>query len=292
MNDEREISPYLWDRTPSPDPAEDAELVRLEAHLGQYHHHAQPPMKSRMNPRPWSRYLALAACLTFIAFLSWWELRSKPAPIPTAWTRNGQQLKLRQEYKTIAEETVQVASIGRLRFQPGSRFRILESAQNEVMELLEGHFDALIIADPYRFRVVTAGARLDDLGCAYEVSVDKQGAGRVEVSLGWVRANGAGADSFIAQGYESTFRPGHPPSEPRRVDASGTNDGDVLATLHQVWRGKSESARLNAFRILAKQYPPPASVTEARAARGDRSLVKEWWPKLPLGNPIAFPESF
>lgn len=292
MNDEREISPYLWDRTPSRDPGDDAEFVRLEAHLGQYRSLAKPPIRIQPTRRHWAKYLGLAASLTFVALLSWRELRPNPASIPTAWTRNGQQLKLKQEYKTTAEETVEVASIGRLRFQSGSRFRILESAKNEVMELLEGHFDALIIADPYRFRVVTAGARLDDLGCAYEVSVDKQGAGRVEVSLGWVRANGAGADSFIAQGYESTFRPGHPPSEPRRVDATGTNGEDVLVTLHQVWRGKSESERRDAFRTLAKRYPPPPSVTEARAARGDRSLVKEWWLKLPLGNPIAFPENF
>ncbi len=292
MNDEREISPYLWDRTPSRDPVEDAEFLRLEAHLGQYRRIARPPVQIKPTPRHWSKYLVLAASLTLVAVLSWWELRPKPAPIPTAWTRNGQQLNLKEEYKTNSEETVEVASIGRLRFQPGSRFRILESAQDEVMELLEGNFDALIIADPYRFRVVTAGARLDDLGCAYEVSVNKQGAGRVEVSLGWVRAHGAGADSFIAQGYESIFRPGQPPSEPRRVDANATNGEDVLVTLHQVWRGKSELERRRAFRTLAKQYPPPASVTEARAARGDRSLVKEWWPALPLGNPIAFPENF
>lgn len=292
MNDEREISPYLWDRTPSPDPNEDAEFARLEAHLGQYRRPAKPPANPKPTPRHWSKYLALAACLTCTAALTWLELKPKPAPIPTAWTLNGQPLNLKQEYKSSAEETVEVASIGRLRFRPGSRFRILESAKDEVMELLEGHFDALIIADPYRFRVLTAGARLDDLGCAYEVSVDKQGAGRVEVSLGWVRANGAGADSFIAQGYESTFRPGQPPSEPRRVDTNAQSSEDVLATLHQVWRGKSETDRLKAFRSLAKQYPPPESVTEARAARGDRSLVKEWWPKLPLGNPIAFPENF
>jgi hypothetical protein len=291
MNDERDISPYLWDRTPSGKPEEDAGFARLEEALGKYRHSAPPPrMRRRDEAIPLHKYVALAACLALVVAIAWRELGPKLRPIETAWLRGAEKLHLDTEYQLGIGETVTVASIGRLRFGAGARFRILESGQNEVMELLEGRFDALIIADPYRFRVVTAGAHLDDLGCAYEVAVDKDGAGRVEVSLGWVRANGAGADSFIAQGYESTFRPGEAPSEPRRVGASG--NGDVLSTLHQVWRGKTAGKRVEAFRALAKRYPPPDSVTESRAARADRSLVKEWWPRLPLGSPIAFPGEF
>ncbi len=287
MNDERDVSPYLWDRTPSGRPEEDAAYRELEAALGKYRRTSAPVAGKRIPPR---KYLAMAACLLLVAALAWREARPAAKAVPTSWQRGSEQLHLGREYRAGREETVTVAAIGRLRFAAGARFRILETGKNEVMELLEGRFDALIIADPYRFRVVTAGARLDDLGCAYEVSVDKAGAGRVEVSLGWVRANGAGADSFVAQGYESTFRPGEAPSEPRKV--SGPRDGDVLSTLHLVWRGKTEAQRTNAYRSLAKRYPPPDSVTEARAARGDRSLIKEWWPRLPLGGPIAFPGEF
>jgi hypothetical protein len=167
----------------------------------------------------------------------------------------------------------------------------MESGAREVMALERGSFDALIIADPYRFRVVTPGAQLDDLGCAYEVSVDGRGAGRVGVSLGWVRAHGAGLDSFVSQGYEASFEPGKPPSEPRRVGKIPEGP-DPLGLLHQVWRGHTEELRLAAFAELARAYPPPPGVTPERARRGDRRLVREWWPKLPLGKEIAFPDGY
>lgn len=292
MSDERESSPYLWDRTPSGEPAEDAQLADWEARLGRYRRVSPgAPMPQRPR-RGWARAAALAACLLLAGALGWRELQPRPATRWSTWTSKGQRLALDREYRLAGGESVQVASIGRLRFPTQARFRILESGSQEVMELREGSFDALILADPYRFRVVTPGARLDDLGCAYEVSVDPGGAGRVAVSLGWVRAHGAGADSFVAQGYEASFRPGEPPSAPKKIGASQAEANDVLATLHQLWRGKSEEERRQAYRRLASLYPPPANASEERAAKGDRGLVKEWWPSLPLGKPIAFPAEF
>jgi hypothetical protein len=289
MNDEKDVSSYLWDRTPSGNAEADSALLRWEERLGRYRRAPRPQLASKPAPGPGAaKYCAVAACLALVGALAWRELLLTRE---ANWTRQGERMLLHKKYWLEQAETVEIASMGRLRFAPKSRFRILRSGREEVMELLEGKFDALILADPYRFRVVTAGVQLDDLGCAYEVSVNRQGAGRVEVSLGWVRANGAGEDSFIAQGYEATFRPGEPPSEPRRVQPAGAGP-DILALLHKVWRAPSEDERMAAFDALARRYPPPPGVTRERARQADRKLVKEWWPELPLGKPIAFPDSF
>ncbi len=274
---------YLWDRTPSGDPDDDRSLAALEAQLGRYRRSpASPPLPRRRLLR-----IALPFALAAAILLAFFLVRR---PQPTSWSRPGEALILRKTYQARSEETVQVGSLGRLRFAPGARYRVIESGPREVLELLEGSFDALIIANPYAFRVVTSSARLDDLGCAYQVSLDSSGSGRIAVSLGWVHAHGAGEDSFVAQGYESTFSSGQPPSPPRKVQDPAP--ADPLPLLHRLWREKRPEDRLAAFDELSRLFPPPASVTRARVQRGERGVVRDYWPALPLGKEIPFPPGF
>jgi hypothetical protein len=270
---------YLWDRSGAPD----AELQQLEQQLGKYKLQPKPLRSPR---RPWVPLAIAAGFLLALAggWLYW------PAQ-PTDWMLNGSPIALGRtvSIQTVAE--VEVGEIGRLRFQPGSRFRVLKSdATQKVMQLMEGSFDALIISDPYVFQVVTESARLDDLGCAYEVSVNRQGNGRVAVTSGWVRVNGKEEESLVRQGYEVDLLQGRPPSIPRKIAAD--SEVDALGLLHLLWRGTTPEDRAQAFDKLAAAYPPPSGVTRERALRGDPRMVKDYWPALNLGPEIQLPRVF
>ena len=144
---------YLWDRTGEVD----SEIDQMEKQLGKYR--SKRPQFSA--PKPVWHWYAVAAGIV-IALMAGW--RYWPTT-PSDWTMDGQILAVNRVIGIDKPTEVEVGTIGRLNFKPGSRFRILKSETNEeVMELLQGSFDALIIANPYVFRVVTEPARLDDLG--------------------------------------------------------------------------------------------------------------------------------
>lgn len=270
---------YLWDRSGAPD----LELQQLEQQFGKY---KRQPTPLRPSGRRWMP-LAIAAGLIFMLAIGW---QYWPAQ-PTDWLMAGQPVALNRVITTTAATEVEVGEIGRLQFRPGSRFRIVKSTDTQkVMQLLEGSFDALIISDPYVFQVITESGRLDDLGCAYEVSVNREGSGRVAVTSGWVRVNASSQESLVKQGYEVDLEKGQPPSIPRKID--GANGTDALRLLHLLWRGTSPEARGRAFDELAKTYPPPAGVTRARAMSGDPKIVKDYWPALDLGPEISLPRVF
>jgi hypothetical protein len=207
----------------------------------------------------------------------------------TDWKLDGATMALGREYALEAPGTVSVAGIGRLRLRAGSRLRILENhPERQRMELLAGGFDALIVAAPYVFQVSTPPARLDDLGCAYEVSLQDENRGTLVVKSGWVRVNARDEDSLVAQGYGVDLERGKQPGIPRRIDGGR----DTLRLVHLLWRGESEVERMRAFETLAAMHPPPAGVTRERAARGDRTIVRDWWPTLGMGAEVKLPRIF
>ena len=270
---------YLWDRSGEAS----AEEKALEAQLGKYRHLGKPLQHQK--PVWWS--YAAAAAIVLASLLAW---RVWPEAA-SDWTMNGKTVAMNRVIRLSEKSEVEVGRIGRVRFEAGSRFRILQSSpKSEVMELLEGKFDAFIIADPYVFQVQTPPARLDDLGCAYEVSVDGSGNGRVAVTSGWVRVNAQKQESLVRQGYEVDLIKGQAPSIPRRTVATSTND--PLQLLHRLWRESNPQKRAEAFDQLTSLYPPPAGVTRERALQGDPKLVNDYWPALDLGPAIKLPRIF
>jgi ferric-dicitrate binding protein FerR (iron transport regulator) len=267
---------YLWDRSGK---ASEEELA-LEEQLGKYRHVRKPLPK----PKPTWWIYAAAASLLLGAWQFWPEKNSD-------WTMNGKALAINRVIQLSEKAEVEVGSIGRLRFEAGARFKILNSSpQSEVMELLEGKFDAFIIAAPYVFQVQTPPAKLDDLGCAYNVSVDSSGNGKVAVTSGWVRVNAQKQESLVRQGYEVDLVKGQAPSIPRRSMLASKDD--PLQLLHRLWREPNPQKRAEAFDQLAALYPPPPSVTRDRALRGDPKLVSDYWPALDLGPAIKLPRIF
>src|SRR5262249_39232820 len=68
--------------------------------------------------------------------------------------------------------------------------------------------------------VETASARAVDLGCAYTLSVDAAGTGRLEVTSGWVALESSAGAVYVPRGAEAALRAGAGPGTPVFTDAS------------------------------------------------------------------------
>ena len=99
---------------------------------------------------------------------------------------------------------IDVADIGHVEIDHGSRVRLLETGKSgHRLELARGRLLAEIEAPPRVFFVDTKAATAVDLGCAYELTVDDRGAGRLVVKAGYVELEpvvGASAGGGSAAG--------------------------------------------------------------------------------------------
>src|SRR5262245_8293281 len=106
-----------------------------------------------------------------------------------------------------SEATVQIENIGQVRVEPNSRIRVLESKPDEYrMELRQGTMHAQVWAPPKLFFVETPSATAIDLGCAYDLSVDKAGDSVLRVTLGFVELASNGRSSVVKAGWMAKTR--------------------------------------------------------------------------------------
>jgi hypothetical protein len=196
---------------------------------------------------------------------------------------------------------------------PNTRVRV-EGVRGEQhrLALARGEIAAYIWAPPRRFAVETSSALAVDLGCAYTLSVDAAGRGRVHVTMGWVGFAKDGRESFIPEGAECATRPPVGPGTPyysdapaalraslERLDFERLSARDRDATLARVleaarsrdaftlWHllartGGAERERV--YTRLAALAPPPAGVTPDGVLRGDARMRDLWWNELGLGS--------
>lgn len=124
-----------------------------------------------------------------------------------------------------------VGRIGMVTLAPGARARLVRGAWNEHrLALAQGSMDAVIAAPPRLFFVETPTALATDLGCAYRLDVDADGATTLHVSVGWVEL-GAARDRVVV-----------PAGLTARVDARGvaglphdpTLPAEAIAALHRL----------------------------------------------------------
>ena len=73
---------------------------------------------------------------------------------------------------------------------------------------------ATIWAPPNQFFVETPSTLAVDLGCAYTLTVDDEGAGLVSVLVGWVGFKWRDRESFIPAGSSCATRPRIGPGTP------------------------------------------------------------------------------
>lgn len=333
---------YLWDGSGEPDP----DVCRLEKLLDQFRHPGGsrndldalfPEAESQERVSPIRRFArprigvlaAIAASLVVaIVVFSWLRFTARPGyevvsltgtprvgakrvqQDRTAYARTGQWI----ETDSGSTARVRVGLIGEVDVGPNTRLHLLRAQPTEHrLELRSGLLRARIWAPPRVFQVCTPSAVAVDLGCAYTLEVDPDGAGVLSVSSGWVAFERDGRESFVPAGAMCLTRPAFGPGTPFRSDAavgfrlaleeldfgSGSSErrgaaletlarearsADALTLWHVLDRCVEPQERKVVYDRLALLVPPPRGVTREGVVRGDRGMRDLWWDQLGLGG--------
>jgi hypothetical protein len=196
--------------------------------------------------------------------------------------------------------TVRVADIGTVTLAPRSRLRLVESRSDEHRLALErGEIHARINAPPRIFFVDTPSSTAVDLGCEYTLTVNDDGSGMIDVSLGYVSLEHQGRTAFVPEGARCETRAGHGPGTPfraaapeplrqalRELDFEGrthavsrvlelATEDDTLTLWHLVARTDGANRQM-VYDRLAAISPPPDTVDEAEVLAGSAEALERW----------------
>jgi len=306
------VNDYLWDGSGRPDP----EIETLERTVAPLRFPlAKRPLQLPHSSRQAIPYAAIAASIV-LGLVAWQLFPSNP-PQLTAWTvsEDGNAAAVRkvlvgERLKTGESSRLDLESdgFGRIEIQPDSEMRFLEStAGRQRMELKHGKIHAIIWAPPQQFIVDTPSATAVDLGCQYELSVDRSGKGFLTVQTGWVAFQLGDIESFIPAGAACRTTPAGGPGSPFFEDASTAfrnalegfeRSGErkmldqVLAesrprdglTLWHLLARVGETERAAVFDRFAQLVPLPADVARDNAIARDRHTLDLCWNALELDS--------
>lgn len=314
---------YLWDRSGPPDP-EIARLEELLAPLGDRGVRLQLDQTIRLKADPrcisvparwFGTALLAASVLVMVGGLSL-ALLFRPA-VPSfevAGLDGVTSLPVGGWLETNERSTasIRIADVGEVRIEPGTRLRLIGTRPGDHrLQLARGTMHATIWAPPGQFFVETPSSTAIDLGCAYTLTTDDEGAGLVTVTLGWVGFEWNGRESFIPAGSMCATRPGIGPGTPYHKDTSpavraaldtidfrkgAPDSGAALSVVLAEARERDEvtlwhllsrvdaGERDRVFDRLAQFVPPPAGVSREGVREGRREMLDQWWDALGLGT--------
>jgi FecR protein len=336
---------YLWDSSVEPDP----ELQRIEKSLARFRYTGETPafpvadfLQSQAKPSHlafftvgWTPRFASATLLLVALTASVLLLRLSPLQVSNApaWhvarlsgaprvgdyslASDSSKAQLRVGQLMITDNSsrasLNVADVGEIYVDPGSRVRLIESGSNHSRLALElGTIHAAIWAPPGEFVVDTPSATAVDLGCAYTLHVNDDGSGTLRTTLGWVGFHKDGHDSFIPAGAMCTTRTSQGPGTPYFEDASDDLRGalhafdfeslsaadreralrtvlaqarprDAFTLWHLLTRVNDDERRL-VYDRLASLVTPPATVTRQGTLALDPQMMDAWWNAFDLGD--------
>jgi hypothetical protein len=322
-NRDRRDDSYLWDGTGVPDP----DVVGLEKTLGVLRHRGRtlelPDRPVVSVPRPVARWrwMAAAAALVIVAGAGWlvvawrspaWSVNSV-AGAPAIGDRTViTQSRFKQGEWLVTDNQskarIVVGAIGSVDVDPNTRVQLIEAGREHRMALDRGTIHARIWAPPKLFFVNTRAALAVDLGCAYTLQIDEQGAGLLRVTSGWVGLEREGRAAYVPEGAMCALRNDAGPGTPRYEDApsgygealsaldfSGANDPrraaaldlvlstarkrDAMTLWHLLTRGTADE-RARVYERLAVLVPPPDGVTRELILAGNRVALDRWWDHL------------
>jgi len=322
---------YLWDRSGPRDP----EVVHLEEQLSQFRQADPPPVwraatstPARTRVRPATLIWAMGTAAAVVALAGFvWLARPGAGPglqvtrlsgTPTVGSRpvaDQRELSVGRWLETNADARarVDIGDIGQVEVDPGTRLSLVSTRPGDYrLHLARGTMHALIWAPPGQFAVETASSTAVDLGCAYTLTVDDEGVGRVRVTSGWVGFEWQGRESFIPAGAACVTRPGLGPGTPYYDDAPSelrtaidvldlgvgpaatraaaldhvlrhARPQDVVTLWHLLSRVEGD-ARDRVFDRLSQFVPAPDGVTREGIRAGRRDMLDQWWDRLGLGT--------
>lgn len=279
---------------------------------------------SRSSFRLWQpRFAAVAAGLVLaIGIGAWWLYTRESRPFWEVARLNGAptigssrmnakgQLAIGEWLETdgASRAQIDVGSIGQVEIDPNTRVRLLETKPTEHrLELARGRMSAKIWAPPRLFFVDTPSGVAADLGCAYTLEVDDQGASLLRVTSGWVALQLKDIESIVPAGAACATRPGVGPGTPYFEDASENfksalskldfggelADGsmsqatvlnlviaesrprDTLTLWHLLYRVQGPQ-REQVFERMAVLAPPPKDVTREGVLQLDEEMLHLW----------------
>lgn len=199
---------------------------------------------------------------------------------------------------------IAVGTIGNVEIDENTRVRLLETQPTEHrLELARGKMSAQIWAPPRLFFVDTPSAVAADLGCAYTLSVDDKGDGRLSVTSGWVALQAKERESIVPAGASCETRLGTGPGTPyfddstlefqqalNKVDFDNdpanrtaalksmldhSRKQDTLTLWHLLPR-VNDSDRVLVYEKMEGFAPPPPGVTRDGVLKLDQNMLEIW----------------
>ncbi len=258
---------YLWDGSGAPDP----DVVRLERALAPLRLRAREfaPARARRRRFLVPALLAAAACVAAAWLLRGTEgAPAGPVATPLAVELDGTALGGGRDTWVVADDTpreLALGDVGRVTLRAGTRLQVRSADTDGArLYLARGTIDAQVDADarPRFFQVETRAALCVDLGCAYTLSVDDDGAARVEVTSGKVAFEGASREVFVPAHAVCRARSGLGPGTPRFADAPAALAA-AFDAYDDAWRGDVTGRRSAARAALA-------------AVEGGRDTLPAW----------------
>lgn len=251
-----------------------------------------------------------------------WSASGKPAwrvkrlnGTPTIGTEkisNNGELAVGEWLQTDANSRAELAvsSIGHVDIEENTFVKLVETHETEHrLELARGKISARIWAPPRLFFVDTPSAVAADLGCAYTLEVDDQGASLLHVTSGWVELELNDRESVVPSGAACETRPGIGPGTPYFEDASNVfrqslrtvdfdadantrssalvwildqaRPRDTLTLWHLLTRVDGED-RARVYDTMAALDPPPTGVTRQGILSLDQKMLDAWRDSLEL----------
>lgn len=309
--------------------APDSLWREIESALGR-ESNAPARVVSLRSPSSWRVQAAVAAVvLVVVSIGAVWFYRNRPpgdvGPTTGSWlvTRLHGAPKIGSESissrgrLTIGEwlETdgnsraqIAVGTIGNVDIDENTRVRLLATQPTEHrLELARGKMSARIWAPPRLFFVDTPSAVAADLGCAYTLEVDDKGAGRLQVTSGWVALQAKERESIVPAEASCETELGTGPGTPyfndstkefrdalRKVDfdedparkaealSSMLNESrprDTLTLWHLLARVNADD-RVRVYEKIESFSPPPAGVTREGVLKLDQQMLEQWRQSL------------
>src|SRR5688500_13363261 len=276
----------------------------------------------------WRVRMAVAAVVILALSVGVWVYRNQPGSEKSAWLvtalggtpKIGSQnisyrgsLSVGDWLETDENSRAQIAvgTIGNVDIDENTRVRLLETQPTEHrLELARGKMSARIWAPPRLFFVDTPSAVAADLGCAYTLSVDDKGDGRLSVSSGWVALQANERESIVPAGASCETRVGTGPGTPyfddstlefqqalNKVDFDNDQASrskalksmldhsraqDTLTLWHLLPR-VNESDRVFVYEKMESFGAPPAGVTRDGVLKLDQNMLQLWRVSLEGG---------
>ena len=301
---------YLWDRSGKPDP----EIQRIESLLGRYRYQGA---ESKGRVHRFRMLVAAAAAFLLLATGLYLALREGGPSYEVVYLEGAARItsgkesppshRVRAGYIVQTDGSTQaelkIPSAGTVRVLENSRVELVDCGEKKHrLNLARGTLRASIYAEPRIFQVGTRAAIAVDLGCIYQLTVDKSDittltveAGRVSLEIGDRKVSvpaGAVCRAYPKTGVGVPFREKSSKAMKDAVTAlekdreratallptclKEATVADTLTLWHLFEFLEDEKDRGAVYDRLAMLSEPPTGVTREACVGLDREALDAW----------------